>query len=299
MMTEKNKPTSTGTRSVHQCLLCYGAPCTKVCPTVDPARILRSLRFDNAAGASLMLDGKAACSGCAAQCVAVCPAGVPIPQIIKELCDASQYIEEAPEAERIDLSCEICGVRLENPFLLSSSVVASSYDMCARAFDAGWAGVAFKTICLMDIHEASPRFSALKGGDGSFYGFKNIEQLSDHSLEDNLSCFQKLKTDYPTKVIIASIMGRNEQEWEYLAAAVTLAGADIIECNFSCPNMEEKCVGVDVGQDPDAVRRYTAAVRRGSSLPILAKMTPNLADMRPAARAAVEAEQMEYPRSTP
>jgi dihydropyrimidine dehydrogenase (NAD+) subunit PreA len=31
--------------------------------------------------------------------------------------------------------------------LLSSSVVASTYDMCARAFEAGWAGVAFKTIC--------------------------------------------------------------------------------------------------------------------------------------------------------
>jgi len=28
-----------------------------------------------------------------------------------------------------------CGYRLENPFLLSSSVVSSSYDMCRRAFD--------------------------------------------------------------------------------------------------------------------------------------------------------------------
>jgi hypothetical protein len=53
--------------------------------------------------------------------------------------------------------------------------------------------------------------------------------------------------------------------------------------------MEEKDVGVDVGQDPEAVRRYTAAVRRATHLPVLAKMTPNLADMRPAARAAIEA----------
>ena len=35
-------------------------------------------------------------------------------------------------------------------------------------------------------------------------------------------------------------MGRNESEWEYLAKKVTEAGADIVELNFSCPNMEEK-----------------------------------------------------------
>ena len=80
-------------------------------------------------------------------------------------------------------------------------------------------------------------------------------------------------------------MGRDEQEWAYLAEAATKAGADVIECNFSCPNMEEK----DVGQDPEAVRCYAAAVRRATHLPVLAKMTPNLADMRPAARAAIEA----------
>ncbi|MBR3367069.1 MAG: hypothetical protein IKG66_04670 [Lachnospiraceae bacterium] len=83
------------------------------------------------------------------------------------------------------LRTELCGIPLENPFLLSSSVVASTYDMCARAFEAGWAGAAFKTICSMEIHEASPRYSAITGDSGSIVGFKNIEQLSDHSVEEN------------------------------------------------------------------------------------------------------------------
>ena len=34
-------------------------------------------------------------------------------------------------------------------------------------------------------------------------------------------------------------MGRNQEEWEYLAKKVEEAGADVVECNFSCPNMEE------------------------------------------------------------
>ena len=137
------------------------------------------------------------------------------------------------------LESDICGIKIENPFLLSSSVVGSTYEMCARAFDEGWAGVAFKTLSLMDIHEASPRFSAIKGDTGSIIGFKNIEQLSDHTLEENLDIFRRLKENYPNKFLLASIMGRDEEEWEYLSRKVTEAGADAIELNFSCPNMVE------------------------------------------------------------
>jgi hypothetical protein len=67
------------------------------------------------------------------------------------------------------------------------------------------------------IHEASPRFSAIKGADGSIIGFKNIEQLSDHSVPENMAIFRQLKKNYPTKFILASIMGQNEAEWEDLA----------------------------------------------------------------------------------
>lgn len=273
---------------LHRCLLCHDAPCTAACEHFDPARILRAMRFDDADGAALLLGGDS-CGGCDAPCVKACPGKVDIPRLMENLRQAAETMEEAPGAQGVDLSCSLSGIVLENPFLLSSSVVASTYEMCARAFDAGWAGAAFKTIGLMDIHEASPRFSALSGADGAFYGFKNIEQLSDHALEENLTVFSRLKENYPSKVLIASIMGRDEAEWEYLAKAVTEAGADVVECNFSCPHMEAEGVGVDVGQDPDAVARYTIAARRGTDRPLLAKLTPNVADMRPMARAAVAA----------
>ena len=32
---------------------------------------------------------------------------------------------------------------------------------------------------------------------------------------------KKLKSEFPNKVVIASIMGRDNQEWEYLAKEVT------------------------------------------------------------------------------
>lgn len=270
------------------CLLCHEAVCASACPHFDPARILRALRFDNAYVAADLLPSEDFCSDCEAPCMEKCPVHIDLPKLMKTLRENIPCMEEAPNYRSVDLSCDICGVPMENPFLLSSSVVSSTYEMCARAFEMGWAGAAFKTISLIDIHEVSPRFSALKNSNGDFYGFKNIEQLSDHAVEENLEIFARLKKNYPTKVLIVSIMGRTEEEWEYLSRAAARAGADIIECNFSCPNMKDRGLGSDVGQDLDATARFTAAARRGTDKPLLIKLTPNVADMRPFARAAAE-----------
>ncbi|HAB93696.1 MAG TPA: NAD-dependent dihydropyrimidine dehydrogenase subunit PreA [Lachnospiraceae bacterium] len=275
------------------CVLCYDAPCSKACEKVDPAKLLRSIWFDNEKVAAAQLTAEAAgtnpCAGCPAPCEDFCvkPHQVAVKNIMTRL-----YEEVRPEleveapAEEEKLRTELCGVPLENPFLLSSSVVGSTYDMCARAFEAGWAGVSFKTICAMEIHEASPRFSAITGDNGSIIGFKNIEQLSDHSVEENMEIFRRLKENYPSKFILASIMGENDEDWERLARLCEENGADAIELNFSCPNMAEGGLGSDIGQVPELVERFTAAARRGAKIPILAKLTPNVDRMSPAAEAA-------------
>ena len=71
---------------------------------------------------------------------------------------------EASDYDR--LKTNMFGFQLENPFFLSSSVVGSNFEMISNAFDAGWAGVSYKTISYIDIHETSPRFSAIKDENG-------------------------------------------------------------------------------------------------------------------------------------
>ena len=272
-----------------KCALCFDAPCTAACGQTDPARLLRSIWFDNENTAVCILPDPAPCAECAAPCESACvrPHEVPIRKLMMRLEEEvkPELENTAPEDEE-RLRTELCGIPLENPFLLSSSVVASTYDMCARAFEAGWAGAAFKTICSMEIHEASPRFSAITGDSGTIVGFKNIEQLSDHSVEENMEVFRRLKADYPSKFILASIMGEDDADWERLARLCDENGADAIELNFSCPNMAEGGLGSDIGQVPELVERFTAAARRGTKKPILAKLTPNVAKMSPAAEAA-------------
>ena len=115
-----------------------------------------------------------------------------------------------------------------------------------------------------------------------------MEQLSDHSVEENMEVFRRLKANYPTKFILASIMGENDEDWERLARLCEENGADAIELNFSCPNMAEGGLGSDIGQVPELVERFTAAARRGTKIPILAKLTPNVDKMSPAAEAALK-----------
>ena len=272
-----------------RCALCYDAPCTAACGKIDPARLLRSIWFNNERCAAARLPEINPCAGCDAPCEKACVRSgeVDIRSLMTRLYDQvrPQLEIDAPEDED-RLRTEFCGIPLDNPFLLSSSVVASTYDMCARAFEAGWAGAAFKTICSLDIHEASPRFSAITGDNGSIIGFKNIEQLSDHSVAENMEIFRRLKKNYPGKFILASIMGQNEDEWGELAKLCEENGADAVELNFSCPNMMEGGLGSDIGQVPELVMRFTAAARKATALPVIAKLTPNVARMSPAAEAA-------------
>jgi len=272
-----------------RCALCLDAPCDKVCGLLTPSQLLRSIWFRNEQSAALALPDVNPCMSCSAPCERACvrPGDVPVRDLMNRLFYQVRPQAETPLPESDErLRCDMCGIPLENPFLLSSSVVASNYDMCARAFDAGWAGACFKTVCSMDINEVSPRFSAVTGDNGSIIGFKNIEQLSDHSVKENMETFRRLKQKYPSKLILASIMGQNEAEWGELARMCQDNGADAVELNFSCPNMAEEGLGSDIGELPELVERFTLAAKRACSIPVLVKPTPNVTKMSPAAEAA-------------
>jgi len=176
------------------------------------------------------------------------------------------------------LDIDFCGFHCENPFFLASSAVCTNYEMVARAFDAGWAGVFYKTICMQEIKEVSPRFDAVHSNaiHGDFYGFRNMEQLSENPVDLDFDILRRLKQNYPTKMVIASIMGQTESEWMELAKMAEQAGCDAVELNFSCPQMRMTGMGSDVGQNPELVAIYTIVVKRAVKIPVIPKMTPNI-----------------------
>jgi dihydropyrimidine dehydrogenase (NAD+) subunit PreA len=181
----------------------------------------------------------------------------------------------------VDLSVDFCGLTFRNPFLLSSSPVSNSAEMVARSFDAGWSGVVFKTLNSdrLPIIHPSPRMHCVHYGSKKEMAVQNVEMISDRPLKDNLTEFLYLKKNFPHHPIIASIMGFFTDEWVYLARAAEDNGADMLELNFSCPHMCIEGAGHKVGQAFKLLEGFTAAVKDAVSIPVMAKMTPNITDM--------------------
>lgn len=186
---------------------------------------------------------------------------------------------------QVDLSVDFCGVRFPNPFMLSSSPVSNCAEMIGRAFDAGWGGVAYKTLNWKgwDLIHPSPRMHGHHHGAKRLMGLQNVEQTTDRTLRENLLDILYLKKHWPDRVVVASIMGYSNDEWANLAKACADHGADMLELNFSCPHMTVEGAGYKVGRSVELIEKFTATVRRATSLPLIAKMTPNITDMAEAA----------------
>ena len=282
----------------NRCLLCQDAPCTKACRTGDPARAIRAIRFDNHKPALRWVENctDADLERAEEACIHYnWPIRIKemLRSISKEDVDLEWGAEKGEElkVKEPSLDIDFCGIRCENPFFLASSAVCTNYEMVARAFEAGWAGVFYKTICLQEIKEVSPRFDAMHNNatHGDFYGFRNMEQLSENPVEEDFNILHQLKQNYPTKVVAASIMGQTEDEWMRLAKMAEEAGCDAVELNFSCPQMKHKDMGSDVGQSPELVKTYTACVKQSVKIPVIPKMTPNITHIVEPAAACVEA----------
>ena len=282
----------------NRCLLCEDAPCTKACATGDPARAIRAIRFDNHKPALRWVNDCTDADLERAEQACIHPGGpVRIKEMLSSIGPDDVDLEwftvegEGLKVKGPSLNIDFCGIPCENPFFLASSAVCTNYEMVARAFDAGWAGVFYKTICLQEIKEVSPRFDAKhsNGIHGDFYGFRNMEQLSENPVEMDFDILRRLKQDYPSKVVIASIMGQTEEEWMRLARMAEAAGCDAVELNFSCPQMKHKGMGSDVGQSPELVKTYTVCVKSAVKIPVIPKMTPNITHIAEPAAACVEA----------
>ena len=270
-----------------RCLLCVDAPCTKACKNGDPARAIRAIRFDNH---KLARKWVADCTDADLERAEQACVHYNWPIRIKEMLTRI-HPDDVKMTVAPSLAIDFCGIHCENPFFLASSAVCTNYDMVARAFEAGWAGVFYKTITMQEIREVSPRFDAMhdNGTHGDFYGFRNMEQLSELPVDEDFDILRRLKENYPTKVVVASIMGQTDEEWMLLAKKAEKTGCDAVELNFSCPQMKYEGMGSDVGQDANLVKRYTACVKRAVNIPVIPKMTPNITHITEPAAACLEA----------
>ena len=122
-----------------------------------------------------------------------------------------------------DLSIDFLGVKCENPFFLSSSPVGSNYEMCAKALEAGWGGIYYKTIGIFIPDECSPRFDITTKEGTPWVGFKNMEQISDKPLEVNLEYMRRLIIQTKSSLQVSwEVMMKNGQHLQKLLQKLVL-----------------------------------------------------------------------------
>lgn len=197
-----------------------------------------------------------------------------------------------------DLSVTVNGLKMPNPFVIGSGPPGTNYTVMKRAFDEGWGAVIAKTVSLdaSKVVNVTPRYARLRAAGvngsakGQIIGWQNIELISDRSLDIMLKEFRQLKEEYPDRILIASIMEEyNKAAWEELIDRVEQTGVDAIEINFSCPHgMPERKMGAAVGQDCGLLEEVCGWINDKATVPVWAKMTPNITDITEPARVSLQ-----------
>ena len=191
-----------------------------------------------------------------------------------------------------NLKSSFLGISSPNPFWLASAPPTDKAYNVNRAFEAGWGGAVWKTLG-EDPHIVNvngPRYSALHSNDRRVIGFNNIELITDRPLQTNLDEMRQIKKDWPDRALVASVMlPMNEQTWATYLPMIEDTGVDAFELNFGCPHgMSERGMGAAVGQVPEYIQMATEWAKAAASVPVIVKLTPNVASILPPAKAALD-----------
>jgi dihydroorotate dehydrogenase (NAD+) catalytic subunit len=185
-----------------------------------------------------------------------------------------------------DLSVEIGGgkraLRLPNPVMVASGTFGYGVEF-AKVFDIQrLGGIVTKTTTLAP-RRGSPqvRIAETPAGMLNSIGLQNIGVAA--LLRDLCPVYETWRVP-----VVVSVLGSTPEEYAEVAACLEGApGVAGIEVNISSPNARRG--GMEFGQDPESAAAVTRAVVRATTLPVIVKLTPNVADPRVVAQAAVEA----------
>ena len=163
---------------------------------------------------------------------------------------------------------KVAGIRLENPLLVCSGVLGISSSLFSRLENVGVGGVVSKSISL-EPNNGYENPTAIQLP----YGVLNAMGLPNPGVDSFLEEIGKCDIDIP---IIISIYGKDAGEFAEVARRVGDSCA-AIELNLSCPHAGGLLA---IGQEPELVENVVREVKASTKLPVIAKLTPNVADIQ-------------------
>jgi dihydroorotate dehydrogenase (NAD+) catalytic subunit len=169
-------------------------------------------------------------------------------------------------------------LRISNP-VMTASGTAGFADELAKVSDLDAIGAVVTKTATLKPREGNITPRTVETPSGML----NSIGLPNPGLEGVVRRYKRRWQAMPPAVIV-SLAGYSMDEFASLARMLEgLSGVDAIEANFSCPNVAN---GLEFATDAGLLSSAVATIRDNCSLPVLAKLSPNVSDMRPLAVAA-------------
>lgn len=185
-------------------------------------------------------------------------------------------------AHEVDLSIELAGLRLKNPLIAASGTFGYGVEYEGLLDLALLGGIASKGLYLEPRDGApTPRIVETPAGLLNAIGLQGVGVRN--FVRDVLPRLRGVDT-----ALIVNVCGDTVEEYAEVSRILDqAAGVHALEINISCPNVKQG--GMAFGGDARLTHEVVAAVRRATRLPVIPKLSPNVADITVFARAAEDA----------
>ena len=187
-----------------------------------------------------------------------------------------------PGHDSLNLGVEVAGLRLKNPLLAASGTFGYGVEYAGILDLSLLGGIVTKGLYLEPRDGCpTPRIAETPSGLLNAIGLQGV----------GVRAFVKevlpRLAPYDTAVVV-NVCGDTVEEYAEVTRIVdAVPGVAAVEINISCPNV--KVGGMAFGGDPEMTYAVVAAVRKATRLPVIPKLSPNVADISVFARAAEEA----------
>jgi dihydroorotate dehydrogenase (NAD+) catalytic subunit len=180
------------------------------------------------------------------------------------------------------LAVELAGLRFKNPLIAASGTFGYGVEYEGILDLAKLGGLVSKGLYLEPRDGCpTPRIAETPAGLLNAIGLQGVGVRA--FVRDVLPRLARHDT-----VVLVNVCGDTVQEYAEVSRILDDApGVAGLEINISCPNVERG--GILFGGDPRLTFDVVAAARRATRLPVIPKLSPNVADITVFARACEEA----------
>lgn len=180
------------------------------------------------------------------------------------------------------LETSLCGIDLKNPVLAASGTFAYGVEFASLLDLNALGGLVVKGLSREPMDgNPPPRLWETEAGMINSIGLQNIGVRA--FIRQKLPALARLRT-----AVFANVFGYSTDDYvEVVAALDGEAGLAGYELNVSCPNTKHG--GIFFSSDPELLTEVVSAVKSVAKRPVIVKLSPNVAQIEPVAKAAEQA----------